>query len=247
MTEELETQAPADPLRHLGQVRRGNVFEETMEQLLRGMRLGVLAPGRKLPAERELAESLGVSRATLREALAELQAAGFITIQRGRYGGAFVAAELPAETAELRSEDQGRVEDVLVYRAIVEPAAAEIAARSALTAAQRAELNSALAALRAAEPAHYRPLDARFHVTIAELSGSSMLAASVAEARAATSQLLDRIPFLETNIAHSDEQHARIATAILTGDAAQARTLMLEHLEGTAALLRGFLADGSAS
>ncbi|WP_309080583.1 FCD domain-containing protein [Zhihengliuella sp.] len=235
---------PSASYRLLGVARKGNAFEETVEHLLRGFRLGLFPPGGRLPPERELAEELGVSRATLRDALAELQKAGYLTIQRGRYGGAMVATELPTRGAVLDSGDLELVEDVLTFRAVVEPAAAALAARAALTAAQRNGLLDTLRAVSAAGPGQYRPLDARLHIAIAELTASPRLAAAVAEARAATSDLLDRIPFLAPNIEHSDVQHQAIIEAILAGDPEQARGLMAEHLEGTAALLRGFLASG---
>ncbi|MGJ9404194.1 FadR/GntR family transcriptional regulator [Arthrobacter sp. KK5.5] len=239
-----EFREPDPRYRLLGSVRRGNAFEDTVEHLLRGIKLGIFAPGERLPAERELAEALGVSRATLRDALAELQKAAFITIQRGRYGGAVVSRNMPAPKGGLLdSSDQRLVEDVLVFRAVVEPAAAGRAASSALTAEQRTRLMHALREVSSAEPNQYRPLDARLHVAIAEASGSTMLAGAVAEARAATSELLDRIPFLPRNIQHSNEQHQAIVEAVLEGDSVRAEALMAEHLEGTAALLRGFLAD----
>lgn len=235
----------ASPLWHrlLGQGGRSNLFEQTVENILRGVKIGVFPAGERLPAERELAERLGVSRATLREALAELQAAGFVSVQRGRYGGTVVTGALPVTGSRLESADSGRVEDVLTFRGVVEPAAAGLAASAQLSAAQRAHLLSALTAVTECGHEQYRPLDARLHVAIAELSGSERLVAAVAETRAATSDLLDRIPFLPRNIEHSNAQHEAVVHAILAGDPSAATALMTEHLAGTAALLRGFLSE----
>lgn len=63
------------------------------------------------------------------------------------------------------------------------------------------------------------------------------------ESRTRANKLLERIPMIEPNLAHSHEQHQQIHNAILAGDTAAARTAMAEHLDGTAALLRGFLAE----
>src|ERR1700685_4784531 len=77
-------------------VRQGNAFEETVERLLTVIKLGMTPAGDRFPAERELAAQLGISRLTLREALAELQKAGYVSSRRGRLGGTFVTYRPPA-------------------------------------------------------------------------------------------------------------------------------------------------------
>src|SRR5947209_17517408 len=67
-----------------------NAFEVTVERLAQSIRLGVLVDGERLPPERELAETLVVSRVTLREAVGALRSAGLIEVRRGRGGGTFV-------------------------------------------------------------------------------------------------------------------------------------------------------------
>jgi GntR family transcriptional repressor for pyruvate dehydrogenase complex len=64
----------------------------------------------------------------------------------------------------------------------------------------------------------------------------------LADNRMRINEFLDRIPLLERNIAHSNEQHENIVLAILIGDAEKAAGAMHEHLEGSESLLRGFLA-----
>ena len=76
-------------------VRAGNPFEETVERLLQAIKLGVVAPGDRLPSERDLAARLNVSRVTLREAIRALTEAGYVESRRGRYGGTFVNDRLP--------------------------------------------------------------------------------------------------------------------------------------------------------
>src|SRR4051812_50103910 len=70
-------------------VRAGNGFEEALEQILQVVRLGLVPGGGRLPAERELAERLGVSRGTLREGLKGLQDQGLVGARRGGDGGPF--------------------------------------------------------------------------------------------------------------------------------------------------------------
>lgn len=221
-------------------VRAGNVFEETMERLVRAIRLGQFPPGSRLPAERELAELLRVSRTTLREALAELQASGYVSVQRGRYGGSYVAESLPRQ-ADVAPLDPDEVWDLLTLRRILEPAAAELAAQRELSPSQRERLRSLHEELTVASIGSYRPLDSRLHLLLAELSGSPSLLSAVADTRARVNALLDRIPLLPTNLEHANLQHEEVVSAVLDGDPEAARTAMLDHLDGTAALLRGFL------
>lgn len=239
-----ETKDPNFPL--LKPVREGNAFEETVERLLQAIRLGVFPAGSRLPAERDLARHLRVSRVTLREALSELQKVGMLQIQRGRYGGAVVqqASNAPSDS-ELPSA--AAVEDVLVFRSIVEPAAAELAAAADLPPHERRHLSDALKAVAVAPVDQYRPLDARFHIAIAELSGHPSVIDAVATARARTSDLLDRIPMLQANLEHSNRQHQDIVDAIFGGNPERARMAMQEHLDGTASLLRGFLTEREGS
>ncbi|GII58955.1 GntR family transcriptional regulator [Planotetraspora thailandica] len=227
-------------------VRAGNAFEETVERLLQAIKLGVVGHGEKLPPERELAAQLGISRVTLREAIRALQESGFLDVRRGRYGGAFVVYQPPSpRKGDLRKAvnemGPGGLEDALTFRMAVECGAAQILAGTDLTAAQRESLAARLAEVNDAAPADYRRMDTAFHLSIAELTGSPLLISACADARLRVTDLLNAIPVLQPNIEHAAVQHAAIVAAILGGDPEAARRAVAEHLEGTAALLRGFL------
>lgn len=230
-----------DPYAILRPVRSGNTFEETIEHLLQAIKLGLFPRGQKLPPERDLAVHLGVSRATLRDALAELQRAGYLEIRRGRYGGTYILGSPGATDAGDMTLDPETCRDVLVFRSVVEPAAAELAATADLSASARQHLRACLTDVQQADENTYRTRDARFHIAVAQLADSPSLVAAVADVRARASALLDQIPLLFTNLEHSNAQHAALAEAVLHGDPARARSLMQDHLEGTASLLRGFL------
>jgi DNA-binding FadR family transcriptional regulator len=235
----------------LGPVRTGNAFEETVERLLAVIKMGLIAPGARFPAERELAAQLGISRVTLREAIGELQQAGYVESRRGRSGGTFVTYRPPvpseAEAARLVREHAVRLTDALTFRMAVETGAAEALARSRdRRAAAREVLLARLQAVNAASPADYRRLDTLFHLSIAELAGSPLLTAACVDARMRLNDLLNAIPVLRRNIDHTARQHAAIAAAILAGDPERARQAVAEHLDGTGALLRGFLAQPEA-
>jgi DNA-binding FadR family transcriptional regulator len=234
-------------------VRAGNAFEETVERLLTVIKLGVVGPGQRFPAERELAAQLGISRLTLREAIRELQQAGYVESRRGRSGGTFVTYRPSAPDAgQLRRvalQHGDKLTDALTFRLAVEAGAAEALAglmsgRSAAAAGQASGelLLARLGEVNAASPQDYRRLDTLFHLCIAELTGSSLLTTACADARMRLNDLLNAIPVLRRNIHHTAGQHTAIVVAILAGDADGARRAVAEHLEGTAALLRAFLA-----
>jgi DNA-binding FadR family transcriptional regulator len=229
-------------------VRQGNAFEETVERLLTIIKLGLVAPGERFPAERELAAQLGISRITLREAIRELHDAGYVTSRRGRFGGTFVTYTRPApdrsELRRLARQEGARLTDALTFRLAVEAGAAQALASHLAESpdpAVRETLLARLAEVNAACPQDYRRLDALFHLSIGELTGSTLLAAACADARWRLNDLLNAIPVLQRNIDHTAGQHRDIVEAILAGDPDRARVAVAEHLEGTAALLRGFL------
>ncbi|MFI9204477.1 FadR/GntR family transcriptional regulator [Streptomyces sp. NPDC053048] len=225
-------------------VRAGNGFEEALQQILQIVRLGLVAQGERLPAERELAERLHISRVTLREVLKVLQDQGLVESRRGRYGGTFVLAraQSPGEEELRRRIAAVDVEDTLRFREVLEVGAAGLCAAHGLTGERERRLREALAATHDAPLAGYRRLDTLLHLTLAELSGSPTLAAQYAAVRATVNDLLDCIPLLVRNLEHSQRQHTALVEAVLDRDADGAREVMREHCCGTAALLRGFLA-----
>jgi DNA-binding FadR family transcriptional regulator len=226
--------------------RPANAFEETVQRLLQSIRLGLIGPGEQLPPERELAGMLEVSRDTLREAIASLAEAGWVVARRGRYGGTFVSDELPSPSpvvADAGADAPGAaLEDTLALRAVIEVGTARRAAESELSALDRERLWQAYEECRAASGGQYRMADSRLHLLIAEVVGAPSIIPLVADVRMRVNELLDGIPLLAPNIAHSDEQHRAIVDAILRGSPDEAAAAMAEHIEGTEALLRGFYA-----
>jgi GntR family transcriptional regulator, transcriptional repressor for pyruvate dehydrogenase complex len=221
-----------------------NAFEVTIERLAQSIRLGVLAGGERLPPERELAATLGVSRVTLREAIKALRDAELVESRRGRGGGTFVVAPKLASTLpgnDLDEVARPALNDTLDLRRIVEPGAAALAASRTLSAPDRATLHRCLREATDCAPEARRLADCRLHMAIAAAGESASVAAVVADVQMRLTELLRAIPVIAANIQHSDRQHAEIVAAILAGEPEAARAAMEEHVDGSAALLRGLL------
>ena len=235
----------------LTRIRGGNAYEQTVERLLQTIRLGLVHPGEQLPPERELATMLDVSRDTVRDATSSLADAGYLVIRRGRYGGTFVADTIPTgpvmigrdgDLINRQTFTKDEIVDVLTFRAVLESGAAYQAASAELSGELRDALYQAHLDTKQAMADDYRRLDSRLHLLIAELTRSNSLVNQIAQSRMKVNELLNEFPLLAPNVAHSNEQHEEIVMAILTGQPEKASAAMLAHLEGSASLIRGFLA-----
>jgi GntR family transcriptional regulator, transcriptional repressor for pyruvate dehydrogenase complex len=221
-------------------VRPPTTFEETVERLGTAIRIGLLAPGSKLPPERQLAEELRISRSTLRQALTTLVQSGHLTSTRGRSGGTFVAERPPLHE---RDEDPlGRdAWAVLDHRVAVEVGAVILAAERA----ERSDLD-ALGVLveRMAEPGQfedYRRADIRFHIGIAEAARSPHLVTEMTEVQGQMSDLIGRIAHPEEVLTRSNAQHRKLVALVREGDGERAASLMRKHIRGTEHILAGLI------
>ncbi|WP_126978294.1 FadR/GntR family transcriptional regulator [Frigidibacter oleivorans] len=201
---------------------------------------GILRPGERLPAERELAERLGVSRPSLREALAELQAAGLVVSRPG--AGVFVAEVLgnafsPALIRLFASHDEA-VSDYLDFRRDLEGLAAERAARLG----SDTDLKVVAAVLARMETAHAKrnpeeeaALDAQFHMAILEASHNVVLLHMMRS----MFDLLREGVFYNRQIMFRNrstrdlllDQHRAIEAALRARDPQAARTAVEAHLD----------------
>lgn len=229
----------------LGAIRGRHAFEHCVERLATAIRLGIYPPGQVLPPERDLAATMGVSRATLREAIAALRSAGMVTTTRGRGGGTVVDYEPVEPGAPGVGSLAGRRSDLLDslrFRRVVEPGACQVAAGSDLTPLDRRLLVEAVEEVTAASgTAEHRQADSRFHLAIASVTRSPRLINAVAGVQADLHDMLLAIPVLPVNIEHSNTQHAAILDALLAGEEGRARRVMEDHCDDTAALLRGLM------
>lgn len=114
----------------LKQVRIPRVYSLVVEQIRELIQSGQLKPGDKLPTERSLAEQLGVSRSSVREALSALEVLGVIHSRQGlgNYVASNVSSDLPEEQFEDLIVDEGTFE-IIEARQLFEPGVAALAAR----------------------------------------------------------------------------------------------------------------------
>ncbi|WP_293781453.1 FadR/GntR family transcriptional regulator [uncultured Aeromicrobium sp.] len=202
-----------------------------------------LKPGDRLPPERELAASLGVSRTSVREALAELHQRGLVERRPGRGTTVLAPPEHAGELEERLAAETARHTDAAELRLIVEPQIAALAARRAgesdLLALERtlAESEGELTAEDSLK------LDIRFHLQLATASRNPLLEPLcsltsdwVREVRAYSHRT-------STGRQRSLEGHRAIYQAVRARDAEAACEAMVAHLGEVAALGTDVLGD----
>lgn len=225
-------------------VRSQTAFEETVDRLGTAIKLGLLPPGERLPPERDLCQMLGIARSTLRQALTALGQSGHLHAVRGRGGGTFVVDEPPASdvpSAELLSAWH----EVCDERFAIEVGVAVLAATRA-EPEDLLPLDELVVAMddRLDDFPAYRQADARFHVGLAEATGSARLVAAMTEMQGAMGDLIHHIAHPAEVLAHANAQHARLLAAVRAKDTGHAASVMTEHLQGTEHILAGLLPPG---
>ena len=220
-------------------VQAVSTFEETVERLGTAIRLGLLGPGAQLPPERELADQLGISRSTLRQALTALTQSGHLVAVRGRSGGWFVADPLPRPEAE--PVELAAWRELLDYRVAIEVGVVVLAAERA-SAGDLARLERHVESMReVGDFAVFRQADVFFHLGLAEAAGSSRLVAAMTEVQGAMSELIGHIAHPPEVLERSNAQHAKLVALLAQGDAGRAARLIRDHLHGTESVLAGLM------
>ena len=224
---------PADGPLQRSPVPRPKLAEQVAQQLLDEIRASNLAPGDRIPSERQLTLQLGVGRSTVREALNDLALTGAIEIRHGQ--GAFVAGEPRARPSALaRAVAKGLTRDVLEVWSLVEVQAAELAAErrtpddlqrldAVLTEHRRALYDGR----RAAEAA------ARFHVQLAAATHNEVLASF---ARSVHDLLLEGAPPAGERDGYEAwelAEHRTLNDAVRVGSRAAAGAAMRAHVTAT--------------
>lgn len=223
----------------LSRMERTRLADRVADELKRLMVRGVYPPGTRLPTIRELAERLGVTRLTVREALAQLETAGFIRTRHG--SGTFVLdpkesgslALLAATLAAGRTMVRAEIESLLAFRAVVVAGFVDAIVRHHRPE-HLAELRQIVAEERAAlgRPDALAALDFRFNEALAAASGNffyTLLLRSVREAHLHLGELVFRHAGDGTLVV---DTHEGIVGALAAGRPASVRRRIQTYLDG---------------
>jgi GntR family transcriptional repressor for pyruvate dehydrogenase complex len=234
----------------LTRIERTNIKELTFDQLRRYILSGTLKPGERLPAERALAEQLGVGRSSVREALKVLEAIGLIESRIGE--GTFVAAQDGTNIARTLglslSAWGGAIVEIIGARRIIE-------VEGARAAAERADAQNLRALeheLQRMEHAHedfptYLAADMQFHRLIGQATHNTIVAHVTMTLIDMLEEALhegrgDQIPMF----AEGTATHREVFAAIARRDGAAAADAMRAHLQFSAELWQTVVTLGAS-
>jgi GntR family transcriptional regulator, transcriptional repressor for pyruvate dehydrogenase complex len=220
----------------LSRVARKPMYERLVEHLRAYVVEAGLAAGDRLPSERELAERLGVSRASLRQAIVALEVQGILEVKHGE--GTFLrTARMDALPIAQLADLKRRLPDILEAREAIEVKLAELAAERR-TASDLTAIDAALEKMQQEieDGTTGESGDLEFHQSVARAAQSELLARMYAlilkDIELLSHETTDQIGTPTTLL----EQDHRIGGAIRAGDGHAAAAAMRDHLKTTAHL-----------
>jgi DNA-binding FadR family transcriptional regulator len=215
-------------------VENRRLYRQIAAQLSGLIASGEFAVGQRLPAERDLAAQLGVSRPSLREALIALELEGLVEVRVG--AGIWVTAASGRDPGTPSQQEGEGPFELLRARSLIEGEIAAVAAREA-TAADLASIRSALAEMERLEKKHqdFSSFDREFHIRIAASTRNGVLQSVVEDlwdrGRGAMWRLMEQhfqTPALQ---AATVNDHRAIFQALAAHDPREARNAMRAHLK----------------
>jgi GntR family transcriptional regulator, transcriptional repressor for pyruvate dehydrogenase complex len=237
-------QAAAAPFK-IAALKHRRVYESVAEQIRQAIFSGQLAPGHKLPSERDMAQQFQTSRVALREALRALEQEGMISIKRGFGGGAFVAdfdSALKALADSLNTVvklGQAKSAHLTEARTIFEPELARLAtlrsneadlkAMEAVVAAQEEELGAGVLT---------RKHDIEFHTLVANACHNPVLTIVASAVDEAIRDPILRSKLTPEMRAGVVGYHRSLLEAIRSRDGDRAYSIMKEHVAAVQRHLR---------
>ncbi|WP_214413999.1 FadR/GntR family transcriptional regulator [Sphaerisporangium fuscum] len=215
-------------MRHVG---RTSLVDSAIHELRQEIASGAWPVGTKIPTESRLAETLGMSRLSVREAVRVLVHAGLLTTRQG--DGTYVTATDESEVALKRRLDRAATMDIIDVRRGLDFVAARLAAERR-EPADLDELREALerrtAAHQAADLDAFADADVDFHLSIAAASHNPVLLDLYRGMSEAVRDTIRRDHCMERAVLGSDSTHQDLYEAIEAGDATSAVTIALAIL-----------------
>lgn len=211
------------------------MYEQVAEQLLGQIGARRLKPGDVLPPERELTESFGVGRSSIREALRMLESQGVISAVNG---GSFVVADAANPlNSSLRLmftlDDRTGLHDLFELRRILEVEAAALAAERhgpQHLKEMEAAIEEMAASLADTGGDRFIEADLRFHLAVAEATGNRLVLHSMHAVRDVVRRALTTVYMIPQSPERAVVEHRAIRAAIASGDPSRARQEMTNHL-----------------
>lgn len=203
------------------------LFQSVAEQISSLIDEGAYPPGTRLPGEREMAEKLGVSRVTIREAEIALQAVGRLEIKTG--SGVYVSESKPMASDSLPVASAFEVTEA---RLLVESECAALAAHN-ISEEGVSRLEELVEIMRTGSTEEGDEADELFHLTIAEASNNAAMVHTIQTLWRMREEIPDVKATYQAVCIHDaetrTEEHRAVFEAIKAGDAAGARSAMREH------------------
>lgn len=230
------TSSPAPVLTPVQRVRS---FDDAVAQIRDAILKGTIAPGERLPSERELCEVLGVSRTTVREAMRTLESTGLVEVRLGAHGGAFAKAPDPATLGTALSTllqfRQASMEELNEFRVLFEPSNASFAALRADEHDLEA-LSSLAARAKALSPKgdtwrEIEELDLEMHELVAGASHNQVCTAIMSGIHETLKRNLTELAPMSSYAASVRKDIIEMVALIEARDADGAEAHMRRHLE----------------
>lgn len=220
-----------DTATSLARVSRPRLYEQLVEQLLAYVETAGLGPGDLLPAERELADRMGVSRATLAQALVALEVLGVIEVKHGTGAMLVYRPNVASVILSLR-EHTHRLPEIVEARSTLEVKLAELAAQRRTDADLQA-IDAALKQMAEEIDAGERGAggDAKFHHAVTGAAHSPVLAQLMTVIAGMVAETRKESLGQPGRPKRSLASHRKIAAAIRAQDAARAQAAMQAHID----------------
>src|SRR6202046_1410729 len=234
------TIASAPRLDHAGEnpvykvVRTSRLYEQMVQQIEESVLKGTLKPGDQLPAERELAQQLGVSRTAVREAVKTLREKGLVEAYSGR--GTFITdgtSQAARQSFDLmiklgQAEGSSHLAEL---RLILEPGIAALAA-ARIQEPEIVALREAVTVMDGAQrdPEAYIEADLDFHLALAEAAANPLILSLIDSIVGLLREQRMKTFYVKGGPERGQQHHRRILEAVADHDAERARVAMRTHL-----------------